>query len=107
VDKGHLELMEDTKNEPYKTKGYTQNTKMKKPKQALKIKNKQTFLPLHKCISNGKPDRCKNAIVMVGMTHHPDLIFDSYVEPKLFNFPLHLSPPTCASFLRFFPPFIT
>ncbi len=107
MDKGHLELMEDTKNEPYKIKGYTQNTKMQKPKQALKFKIKQTFLPLHKCINDGKLDRCKSAIVMVGMTHHPDLIFNSYVEPKLFDSPLHLSPLTCASFLHSFPPFIT
>jgi hypothetical protein len=56
VDKGHLELMEDTKNEPYKTKGYSQNTKMQKPEQVLKFLNKQTFLPLHKHISNGEPN---------------------------------------------------
>jgi hypothetical protein len=33
---GHLEPMEDAMREPYMTKGYTQNTKTQKPKQALK-----------------------------------------------------------------------
>jgi hypothetical protein len=39
----HLEPMEDAKKEPYKTTGYTQNTKTQKPKQTLKEK---PFLPL-------------------------------------------------------------
>ncbi len=42
MDKGHIEPMEDAKKEPYKTKGYTQNTRTQKPKQALK-KKKKTF----------------------------------------------------------------
>jgi hypothetical protein len=33
VDKGHFEPMEDTKREPYKTKGYIQNTRRQKLKQ--------------------------------------------------------------------------
>jgi hypothetical protein len=36
VDKGHFELMEDAKREPYEMKGYTQNTRTQKPKQTLK-----------------------------------------------------------------------
>jgi hypothetical protein len=39
----HLEPMEDAKREPYKTTGYTQNTKTQKPKQASKEK---TFLAI-------------------------------------------------------------
>jgi hypothetical protein len=39
ADKAHLEPIEDTKREPYKTKGYTQDIRIQKPKQALKKKN--------------------------------------------------------------------
>jgi hypothetical protein len=35
VDKEHIEPMEDSNKEPYKTKGYTQNIRMQKPKKAL------------------------------------------------------------------------
>jgi len=37
----------------------------------LKIKIKKTFLSLKKCINNGKPNHCRDAIAMVGPTHHP------------------------------------
>jgi hypothetical protein len=39
VDKGHLKPMEDAKTQPYEIKGYTQNTRMQKPKQTLQKKN--------------------------------------------------------------------
>jgi hypothetical protein len=48
--------MEDAKKEPYKTKGYTENTKKQKPNQALKIKIK-----INSC-------HCKNMLTMAGLT---------------------------------------
>jgi hypothetical protein len=61
--------MEDTKKEPYKTKGYTQNTKTQKPKRALKEK---PFLSLQEHVSNGGPDHCRSATTMAGPMHHLD-----------------------------------
>lgn len=74
VDKGHLKLMEYTKMQPYKTKGYTQNTRTQKPKQTLP--KKKPFLLLQEHINNGAPNCSKNAIAMVSSMHHPYLILD-------------------------------
>jgi hypothetical protein len=59
--------MEDAKKEPYKTKGYTKNTKKQKPKQALKIKIKINSCLLQKHVNDGWPNHYRNATVVVDL----------------------------------------
>jgi hypothetical protein len=79
VDKGHLEPMEDVKREPYKNKGL--HPKTLKPKQTQKY-----FLKKKPCsVSKNMLDHCKNAIAMVGPTHHP---YAPCLSPQALAIPL-------------------
>jgi hypothetical protein len=65
----------------YTKKGYTQNTRMQKPKQALKKEKPKTKKKLQtnlkpkkkilKCVNDGKPSHYNNATTMASLTHHP------------------------------------